>query len=69
MPDYNVKIICPQCQSIQDANVEPCWTWDVYIHKCTECKYIIMESEWNEIQNNKNLENENTNYLHRSSGK
>lgn len=45
------RIRCPQCQLVQDARVEmfkgdPFCT---YVHHCTQCKYIITESEWNEV--------------------
>jgi len=43
------KIICPQCESIQNAIVEMTKPFPIFIHECTNCKYIIMESEWNII--------------------
>lgn len=45
-----VKIVCPQCDSVQDAIVEGAWPWPIYVHYCTGCNYIIMESEWNEFK-------------------
>ena len=39
-------IICPECGSIEFATIEetiPFWS---YVHFCTKCDYIIMESEW-----------------------
>ncbi len=46
-----VKIICPGCEAIQEAEV---WYVDelsppVYVHKCVICEYMIMESEWEEV--------------------
>ena len=48
MESLPVKIICPECNSIQDAVIEDAWPFPIYVHKCTGCEYIIMESEWNE---------------------
>jgi len=39
-------IICPGCQSVQNAEVEHTWPWWTYVHTCTGCGHIIMESEW-----------------------
>ena len=43
------KIICPECKSIQTATVEHTPLWNSYVHECTECGYIIMESEWDRV--------------------
>lgn len=43
-------IICPECESEQRAIVEHTWPWWSYVHICTECNYIILESEWNEVK-------------------
>lgn len=42
-----VKIVCPECGSIQDA-IEDHTTipFSTLIHECTSCEYMIMESEW-----------------------
>lgn len=40
------KIKCPECGTIQEAEVEQSIPWWIYIHECEKCKYIIMESEW-----------------------
>ncbi len=40
------NIVCPGCQSMQSAEVEHTRPWWSYVHTCTECGYIIMESEW-----------------------
>ncbi len=47
----DVRIRCPECNFVQDAKIEfyegdP---WQTYVHTCTQCKYVIMESEWNEV--------------------
>ena len=39
-------IICPECETIQDAEVEHTPIWNIYVHECISCKHIIMESEW-----------------------
>lgn len=44
------NILCPDCNSKQDAEVMhtlPFWT---YVHHCSDCGYTIMESEWNKIE-------------------
>lgn len=43
---HTEQIICPECKSIQTATVEHTPLWNSYVHECTECGYIIMESEW-----------------------
>lgn len=47
----DMRIRCPQCNLVQDAKVEyyrgdP---WPIFVHNCTQCKYVIMESEWEEV--------------------
>lgn len=39
-------IICPECETEQSAEVLHTWPWASYVHVCTNCNYIIMESEW-----------------------
>jgi len=50
-----VKIVCPECDSVQDAIVEGAWPWPIYVHHCTNCKHIIMESEWNELKDDSDM--------------
>lgn len=45
--EYDI-IICPQCDTRQEAAVslnegDPWWTM---VHTCVKCEYVIMESEW-----------------------
>ena len=40
-------IICPECGSIELAEIKETPLWNVYIHDCKKCGYTIMESEWN----------------------
>lgn len=49
----DVAIQCPECQEIQPAKVEfvSDLPWEVYYHECTKCKHIILESEWDEVEN------------------
>lgn len=51
---HEEKIICPECDSIQTGIVEHTIPWHSYVHTCTKCKYIIMESEWNRVETNGN---------------
>lgn len=39
-------IKCPECKSIQQAQVLHTIPFNTYIHTCIHCGYIIMESEW-----------------------
>ena len=43
---HREKIICPACGEVQDAVVYDTKPWACYVHECTDCKYLIMESEW-----------------------
>ena len=45
-----VKIQCPECRQVQDAQVELTFPFHTYIHTCEKCKYVIMESEWMEVK-------------------
>jgi len=39
-------IECPECNHVQEAIVEHTVPWYSYVHICTSCKHIILESEW-----------------------
>ncbi len=48
--DRHFELIeCPECNTAQWATVEHNIPWNTFIHECENCKYIIMESEWNNI--------------------
>lgn len=47
MNTHTEKIECPNCGDIQDAEVEHTTPFHSYVHYCTECEYMIGESEWN----------------------
>ena len=42
------KIICPSCETVQEASVTfyAGVPYPAYVHTCTGCDYFIMESEW-----------------------
>ena len=44
------KIICPECKSIQKAEIENTLPFAIMMHRCTKCEYIIMESEWDALR-------------------
>ena len=44
------RIWCPNCGKEQDAKVEHTAPFYTYIHNCIECDYLIMESEWNKVE-------------------
>jgi C4-type Zn-finger protein len=41
-------IRCPNCEHVQDAEIitDDIYPWPIYIHECERCDYLIMESEW-----------------------
>ncbi len=45
-----VQIRCPECQSIQAATIKQTAPFLTYLHDCTNCGYVIMESEWDEVK-------------------
>ena len=44
---HHEMIKCPECKKLQIAIVQHTVPFFTYIHECCECKYTIMESEWN----------------------
>ena len=42
-------IVCPSCGQIQSATVDQSQILDSYGHTCEACWYMIMESEWEEV--------------------
>jgi hypothetical protein len=47
--EWTEIIKCPECETQQRAEVEDAWPWPIYVHECFNCKYIIMESEWQKV--------------------
>lgn len=44
---YHYELInCPACACVQQAMVEHMIPFASYVHECTECGYIITESDW-----------------------
>lgn len=48
--EKHVKIRCPICKHVQNARVKKTIPFYTYIHTCSFCKYIITESEWDEVK-------------------
>jgi len=48
-PSHIESIVCPKCSHIEDATVDHTQPWYSYVHTCTACGYIIMESEWESV--------------------
>jgi hypothetical protein len=46
---HQETIECPNCGAIETATVEHGVPFNTYIHHCSECQYIIMESEWEPV--------------------
>ena len=40
------KIVCPNCGAIEVATVTETGFFNMYHHVCSQCEYIIIESEW-----------------------
>lgn len=55
---HKETIECPECNHVQEAIVEHTVPWYSYVHICTMCKYIIMESEWKVVPWLKKMEME-----------
>jgi len=50
-PNFHIeKIVCPNCDYIQEAKVLHTIPFGTYIHHCEKCNYTIMESEWNKYE-------------------
>lgn len=47
-------IRCPECGKEQPAQVEHTVPFFTYLHTCVSCGYLIMESEWKEINHTAN---------------
>jgi uncharacterized protein (DUF2225 family) len=64
---HKETIVCPQCEAVEVATVEHYFPWYAYVHHCSKCGYIIMESEWERVPSNvtgdrqERAENENVN--------
>lgn len=43
---HHETIKCPECNRIQTAVVEHALPFDIYVHTCEKCGYVIMEREW-----------------------
>lgn len=39
-------IECPKCQAWNLGRVRNRWPWDIRVHVCRKCDYMIGESEW-----------------------
>lgn len=48
---HQEAIECPACKLKQFATVEfeEWMPFPAYVHECVGCKYIIMESEWTQV--------------------
>ena len=47
---HTERIRCPQCEHEQKAKVEHMIPWNSYCHVCAQCEYIILESEWERVE-------------------
>jgi len=43
---HHETILCPECDSKEQATVEHTRPWWTYLHTCKNCDYQIMESDW-----------------------
>jgi ribosomal protein L37AE/L43A len=47
---HKVVIRCPNCIQLQNATVKHTEPFYTYIHECSNCKYVITESDWDEVK-------------------
>ena len=47
--DHVEQIKCPECETVQSATVVHGIPFNIYVHHCYNCNYIIAESEWDAI--------------------
>lgn len=52
MIQHEETIKCPSCDKVQIAIVNHTTPFHTYIHECTSCNYVIMESEWDALKTN-----------------
>ena len=45
---HHEDIICPKCKAVERATVEHTIPWFSYVHECSKCGFIAMESDWQE---------------------
>lgn len=57
MKEHAERIKCPECGMEQIAYVKETILFNIYIHQCHGCGFLITESEW-EKTTNKNTKNE-----------
>jgi hypothetical protein len=43
------RIMCPNCGAIETARIESTEIFDSYVHHCSKCGHIILESEWEKV--------------------
>jgi rubredoxin len=46
----SVKIKCPNCGHVQKSKIRKTLPFYTYIHECEKCKYVITESDWEEVK-------------------
>lgn len=47
---HTETICCPECNFKQNAEVINGLPFNTLIHKCTNCDYIITESDWQKCE-------------------
>jgi len=52
MDSFTETIKCPECGTVQKAEVE-FTLFGIYIHRCTNCGFIILESDWEVVDGEK----------------
>lgn len=48
-------IQCPECDTIQEATINHYegHPFETILHDCIQCEHIIMEAEWEKVEDNK----------------
>lgn len=50
LPRHTERIRCPECGYEQDAEVLHSKPFAMFVHDCVNCKYTILESEWDRVE-------------------
>jgi len=49
MKEHAERIKCPECGMEQTAHVNRTILFNIYLHQCHGCGYLITEREWEKI--------------------
>lgn len=47
---HTEHIVCPQCGKVCTAEVKKSLPWNILVHRCEHCGFLIMESDWERVE-------------------